>query len=70
VPNDYTLALPGASNGNVSVVTNPDTGISVQLVQYVDHNLAAATARVATMYGVAVGNPAVARRLALTAAAG
>lgn len=68
VPNDYTQALPGASNGAVSVVTNPDTGISVQLVQYVNHDLATSTARVATMYGVAVGNPAVARRLTLTAA--
>jgi hypothetical protein len=70
VPNDYTAALPGASNGSISVLTNPDTGISVQLVQYVNHDLATATARIATMYGVAVGNPAVARRLTLTAPAG
>jgi len=67
VPNDYTTALPGSSNGSVSIVTNAQTGISVQLVQYVNHDLARATMRVALMYGVAVGNPAVGRRLTLTA---
>lgn len=67
VPNDYTAALPGASNGVVQVVTNPDTGISVQLVRYVDHTLAAATSRIALMFGVAVGNPATGRRLVQTA---
>ena len=64
VPNDYTKAIPGASGGGVvSTVTNPDTGISVQLVQYIDHDTAVATARVALMYGVAVGNKDTGRRL-------
>jgi phage I-like protein len=67
VPNDYAAALPGASNGAVSVVTNPDTGISVQLVQYVDHNLAAAYWRVAYMWGVAVGQANSGQRLVRTA---
>ncbi len=62
-PNDYTLALPGASNGNVSIVTNPDTGISVQLVQFVDHNKGQTTWRVAYMYGVAKGQTASGRRI-------
>ena len=70
LPNDYTKAIPGATGGGVvSTVTNPDTGISVQLVQYVNHDTAVSTARVALMYGVAVGNPATGRRLTQTAEA-
>lgn len=54
LPNDYSVALPGASGGGtVSTVTNPDTGISVMLVQYVDHALGAAKWRIALMFGVA-----------------
>jgi len=56
VPNDYTSALPGASFGNVQVVTDPDIGISVQQVQYVNHTLGTATQRVALMYGTAAGH--------------
>lgn len=63
VPNDYTQALPGANNGNVSVVTNPDVGISVQLVQYVDHALAQATWRLAYMWGVAKGEARAGQRI-------
>jgi len=55
VPNDYTAALPGASFGNVQVVTDPDIGISVQLVQYVNHTLGSATSRIALMYGTNAG---------------
>ncbi|AHF94213.1 hypothetical protein OPIT5_08310 [Opitutaceae bacterium TAV5] len=69
VPSDYTKALPGASNGVVSTVINPDTNIAVQLVQYVNHDLATATARIALMFGGAVGNPATGRRLTQTAEA-
>lgn len=63
VPNDYTQALAGASNGSVSVVTNPDTGISVQLVQYVNHQLGASYWRIALMFGVAKGQAASGQRL-------
>lgn len=63
VPNDYTQALPGASHGSVSVVTNPDTGISVQLVQYVNHQLGASYWRIALMFGVAKGQAASGQRL-------
>jgi hypothetical protein len=64
LPNDYTQSMPGATGGGiVSVVTNPDTGISVQLVQYINHDKAVATARVALMYGAAVGNKDTGRRL-------
>jgi hypothetical protein len=55
VPNDYTSVLPGASFGNVQMVTDPDIGITVMLVQYVNHQLGTATSRIALMYGTAAG---------------
>ena len=55
VPAGYVNALPGASNGVQSVVTNPDTRISVQLTQFVDHKLAEAYWRIAVIFGAAVG---------------
>ena len=55
MPNDYTSVLPGASYGNVQVITDPDLGISVMLVQYVDHKKGTATQRIALMYGTAAG---------------
>jgi hypothetical protein len=54
-PNDYASILPGASFGNVQMVTEPDIGITVMLVQYVNHLLASATSRIALMYGTAAG---------------
>jgi hypothetical protein len=56
VPTDYTSVLPGASNGNVTTVTEPDSKLSMALVQYVNHDLGSAIQRVALMYGSAVGN--------------
>lgn len=55
IPNDYTKILPGASFGNVSVITGK-TGLSILLVQYVNHNGGYAASRIAIMYGVAKGN--------------
>jgi hypothetical protein len=63
LPNDYAQALPGASNGVVTSIFNEPTGITVQLVQFVDHVKAEATARVALMWGVAKGNPATGERI-------
>jgi hypothetical protein len=54
-PNDYTTALSGSSFGNVQMVTNPDIGLTVLLVQYVDHKLGTATQRISLMYGTALG---------------
>jgi hypothetical protein len=54
--NDYTQALPGSSFGNVTTVTNPDTGMSVVLVQYVDHRLGYAEWRIQCMLGAGVGD--------------
>ena len=56
LPNDYTTVFPGASGGGITtVVTNPDTGMSVMLVQYLNHQLGQAVMRVAFMFGVAAG---------------
>lgn len=64
VPNDYSAALPGvASNGSVQVVKNIDTGVSAQLVRYVDHKLAEAAWRLALMWGAAKGDPEAGQRL-------
>lgn len=58
LPADYTQALPGAAHGAISVVTNPDTGISVLKTDFVDHTLGGAYSRIAWMYGVAAGQVA------------
>ena len=63
LPADYTKALPGSSNGSVSTVTNPDTGISLAVTQFVDHTLGKAVWRAALMYGVGVGQGAAGQRL-------
>ena len=54
-PNDYTTVLPGSSYGNVQMVTDPDIGITVMQVQFVDHVLGVARNRIALMYGTAAG---------------
>lgn len=64
LPNDYTSIFPGVTGGGlVSTVTNPDTGVSVMLVQYIDHVLGKASMRLALMYGVAVGRATSGERL-------
>lgn len=56
LPNDYASALPGATGGGtVQTITEPNSGFSVQLVQYVNHQLGSAAARLAWMYGCAKG---------------
>lgn len=64
LPNDYSAALPGVSGGGVvQTVTNEDTGISVMLVMYVNHQLGSAYWRIAVQFGAAVGNAAAGQRL-------
>lgn len=63
LPMDYTQVLPGASFGNVTVVTNPDSGFSVMQVEYVDHKLGTANQRLAWLYGKAKGQPNALQRL-------
>ncbi len=57
IPNDWSSVLgAGASYGSVNVVTNPDTGLSVLMVQFSNPQSAHAEFRLALMYGVAKGN--------------
>ncbi len=64
LPEDYMKNVPGgAAHGAMSIVTNPDTGISVQKTDFVDHKLARAYSRIAWAYGVARGQLASGQRL-------
>jgi hypothetical protein len=57
LPNDYTTVLPGATYGRTTVVTDAETGISVLLVEYVNHSQGYAEWRIQAMIGAAVGDP-------------
>jgi len=70
VPNDYTSILPGASFGNVQIVSDPDLGISVMQVQYVNHVLGTATNRIALMWGTAPGQTAAGQLIKAAAGSG
>lgn len=64
LPEDYVKKAPaGAAHGSQSVVTNPDTGISVQKTDFVDHKLAKAYSRIAWSYGCARAQLASGQRL-------
>ncbi len=57
VPRDPREVIPGLPiPGNVGVVTEPRTGLSVQVVEYVDLNTLNITTKLLWMYGTAVGN--------------
>lgn len=56
IPNDYATALAGVpATGVMQVITQPETGLSVLVTKYVDHDLGQAKMRAAVMYGVAKG---------------
>ena len=69
-PNDYTTVNPGSSNGNVQMVTDPDIGITVMQVQYVNHTLGSATSRLALMWGTAAGQTAAGQLIKAAAGSG
>jgi hypothetical protein len=59
VPGDYTSVFPGVdAGGRAQLITDPSTGITVQMVQFINHTLGTATQRVAYMYGAAKGQVA------------
>lgn len=62
VPTDYT-ALAGQmgipATAAVEIATEPDSGLSVMFVKYVNHTLGSVSARCALMYGAAQGHPKV-----------
>ncbi len=58
LPNDYVNALPVGTSGGVStVITEPNTGLSVQKVDFVDHKLGRCFSRLAWMYGADAARP-------------
>ena len=54
--NDYTQSLPGANIGAVTTITNPDIGISCNLIQFVNHQAGYAEWLLAAILGAAVGD--------------
>lgn len=56
IPNDYYNAFGQEAPGRYSIITDNDTGLSVLMVQYVNHDSGTFNQRVALMYGTAVGN--------------
>ena len=60
---DYMKSMPQAAYGNRYIITDPQLGISVQVVDYVNHTLATATRRLSLMYGVSAGNGAAGQML-------
>lgn len=56
IPTDYTKALPGASYGTSTMITDPETGMTIMLVQYVNHTGGYAESRMETMIGAKVGD--------------
>ena len=56
LPYDYVDAQVGSNYGAVSQITDPNTGLSVMLTQYVNHDAGVSRYRVALMSGTAVGD--------------
>lgn len=64
VPADYSNALPGVTGGGTSqIITNAKSGLSVHLVQFVDHKKGKAYSRMAYMFGAAKGQATAGQRL-------
>lgn len=57
VPRNPNELMPGTSfPGNIGVITNPTTGFSVMVTQWIDPSTLIANNRLIWMYGTAVGN--------------
>lgn len=64
VPSDYANALPGVTGGGTSqIITNPKSGLSVHLVQFVDHQKGKAYSRMAYILGANEGQKPAGRRI-------
>lgn len=56
MPADYSKVLPGSSYGNVTQVTDDQTGLTMMLVEYVNHTGGYAEMRMEAMIGAGVGD--------------
>lgn len=64
LPSEYASALPGANGGGiVNVITEPNTGLSIQQVLFLNHQLGKAYSRLAWMFGVAKAQTDAGQRL-------
>lgn len=69
VPKDPSSVIPGASfPGNIGVVTDPGSGLSVMVNEWVEPSTLKANIRLLLMYGVAVGHVNCGRVIRSTAA--
>jgi hypothetical protein len=64
LPNDYANALPGVTGGGTTqVISDPRSGASVVLTQFVNHQLGKAYSRMAYMFGCGKGDQRAGQRL-------
>lgn len=61
--NDYLSAAGAGANGTSAIITDPNTGLSILQVLFVDNQKAFVTQRISMLWGVAVGQAAAARRI-------
>jgi len=58
IPQDYTQVFTDIpSTAAIEIITEPDSGLSMLYVRYVNHQLANVSARCSLMYGAAQGDP-------------
>jgi hypothetical protein len=58
VPQDYTTVFKDIpATAAIEIITEPDSGLSIMFVKYVNHGLGQVYARCALMYGFAQGDP-------------
>ena len=55
VPQDYTNAIEAPPGATIQILTEPETGLSIMVTQFVDNRLETANLRVAIMYGTGIG---------------
>jgi hypothetical protein len=55
IPQDYTQAIEAPPTATIQILTEPETGLSIMVSQFVNNNLETANLRIAIMYGTAVG---------------
>jgi len=58
IPQDYMTAIPNIpATAAIEIVTEPESGLSMLVVKFVDHTLGRVTQRCALMYGCGQGHP-------------
>ena len=55
VPQDYTQAIEAPATATIQIITEPETGLSIMVSQFVNNSLETANLRLAIMYGTGIG---------------